>query len=45
MFLYSFQTPTMLVNGKAFDGTIDYEVTDETLRLRTGKPYIVHHSV
>ena len=33
-------TPTMLVNGKAFEGTIDYEVTDETLRLCTGNPYI-----
>jgi len=38
---YSFQTlPTMLVNGKAFEGTIEYEVTDETLRLCTGNPYI-----
>jgi len=30
----------MLVNGQAFEGTVDYEVTDETLRLCTGNPYI-----
>ena len=33
-------TPTMLVNGKAFEGTVNYEVTDESLRLCTGNPYI-----
>jgi len=38
--LFLSDTPTMLVNGKAFEGTIDYEVTDESLRLCTGNPYI-----
>jgi len=28
--------PTMLVNGKAFDGTIDYQLTDDQLRACTG---------
>jgi len=40
LFLFLSDTPTKLVNGKAFEGTIDYEVTDETLRLCTGNPYI-----
>ena len=26
----------MLVNGKAFDGTIDYQLTDDQLRACTG---------
>ena len=39
-FLFLSDTPTMLVNEKAFEGTIDYEVNDETLRLCTGNPYI-----
>jgi len=28
----------MLVNGKAFEGTFEYEVTDETLRLLLAIP-------
>jgi len=28
--------PTMLVNGKAFEGTIDYQLTDDQLRACTG---------
>jgi len=39
-FLFLSDTPAMLVNGKTFEGTIDYEVTDETLRMCTGNPYI-----
>ena len=30
----------MLVNGKAFKGTVDYEGTDKALRSHTGNPYI-----
>ena len=30
----------MLVNGKAFRGTVDYESTDKALRWYTGNPYI-----
>ena len=30
----------MIVNGKAFKGTVDYEGTDKALRSCTGKPYI-----
>ena len=33
-------SPTMLVNGKKFEGIFEYEVSDETLRLFTGNPYI-----
>ena len=37
-FIFLSDTPTlvMLVNGKAFEGTVDYEVTDGQLRSCTG---------
>ena len=31
----------MLLNGKAFEGTIDYEVTDEKLRSCTGNSHML----
>ena len=40
LFLFLSDTPAMLVNGKAFEGTVDYEVTDEKLRSCTGNSTI-----
>ena len=37
---YTLQTfVSMLVNGVAFEGTVDYVSTDMRLQLRTGRPY------
>ena len=41
IFLSDTSYTTMLLNGKAFEGTIDYEVTDEKLRSCTGNSHML----